>query len=368
MFITEYDMVVLVRIISTAAMVIAGGYVFFHNPQKLLNRLFFLITLVVLWFETVFIVLRWVSDPHLAYWVTYGAFLTFLLVPLMPHFMLIAIGEGQRGRFYIYAMYVVAAVGIVGSVVSPSSYITGVGPKGIFPWILIPGPLYHLMANALTLSILYPMYRMVLSYIKNPQKNPAGYYILFFSMSFPIGYSTAALILDYPLTIPPVFGSLMGVALLPIAYGIIADDLLDIRIVAKQALLYSVGIGASVALATLLISLNNFLVSSVAWVQFWTIPVLSGVSAFIIGRLFWLETRESDRLKYEFITVAAHKLRTPLTQINWSVNALQENSTLSQKARKDLEEVQSANSELIALTDTLLHGAQTEPKQIETHS
>src|SRR3989338_10976871 len=83
------------------------------------------------------------------------------------------------------------------------------------------------------------------------------------------------------------------------------------------------------------------------------------VIAFVVGRLVWVQAKEVARLKYEFIAVAAHKLRTPLTRIRWMIPQLLEQTT-DQKLADGLTQIDIANNRLIELTNVLLEAAHTE--------
>lgn len=84
----------------------------------------------------------------------------------------------------------------------------------------------------------------------------------------------------------------------------------------------------------------------------------------MLSSIFWRKSKEVDKLKYEFITVAAHKLRTPLTEVKWAADALKEQG-LNEEAKKLTIGISSANSRLIALTDELLSIAKTEAGQYQ---
>ncbi len=60
-----------------------------------------------------------------------------------------------------------------------------------------------------------------------------------------------------------------------------------------------------------------------------------------------------DSLKYEFITIIAHKFRTPLTQIKWTSEGLIADEADPYK-KQQLSEIRLSNENLIKLTSTLV--------------
>jgi len=96
-------------------------------------------------------------------------------------------------------------------------------------------------------------------------------------------------------------------------------------------------------------------------------PVLDGSDfngkyRIYCGKVFWLKLIENDRVKYEFITVATHKLRTPLTQISWGVRELLEKNP-SPETRDAVEYIQHSNNRLIELTNILFETTEEDTQE-----
>ena len=77
--------------------------------------------------------------------------------------------------------------------------------------------------------------------------------------------------------------------------------------------------------------------------------------AFVVYRM----ARRTDRLKYEFVTIIAHKFRTPLTTIKWSVESLAEGETDPYK-KQSLADIKKAGDGLIDLVGTLVELTDTD--------
>jgi two-component system sensor histidine kinase VicK len=71
--------------------------------------------------------------------------------------------------------------------------------------------------------------------------------------------------------------------------------------------------------------------------------------------------KEIDRAKSEFVFLASHQLRTPLTTIKWYVEELLKQDHLDDTTQKKyLSEVSLASHRMAALIDALLHASQIE--------
>jgi signal transduction histidine kinase len=81
---------------------------------------------------------------------------------------------------------------------------------------------------------------------------------------------------------------------------------------------------------------------------------LSMVSSLALAlRLIWKRLGMNEVLKYEFITIVAHKFRTPLTHIKWSTDEMVKTEQDPYK-RETIENIQKSNEKLIKLTNTLV--------------
>ncbi len=78
-------------------------------------------------------------------------------------------------------------------------------------------------------------------------------------------------------------------------------------------------------------------------------------------KLFMNKLGENENLKYEFITIIAHKFRTPLTQLKWIAETLLADEKDSFK-RESLLNMQKSTKGLIDLTGTLIELTDSDSK------
>jgi signal transduction histidine kinase len=81
--------------------------------------------------------------------------------------------------------------------------------------------------------------------------------------------------------------------------------------------------------------------------------VIFGVIVKSLGSAIWNKLNENENLKYEFITIIAHKFRTPLTQIKWLTEGMVTDEQDGLK-KQGLIDMQRATQQLIDLTGTLV--------------
>jgi len=131
----------------------------------------------------------------------------------------------------------------------------------------------------------------------------------------------------------------------------------------KKGILYLVIIILISALMVAIGILDDLLFENAQDLRTWALPLAAGVAIFAVGKLFYEKSREVEKLKYEFITVAAHKLRTPLTRIKWAAAALEENYLNENDKKQMIAEIKRSDSQLLSLTDELLIAAKTQSKK-----
>ena len=73
------------------------------------------------------------------------------------------------------------------------------------------------------------------------------------------------------------------------------------------------------------------------------------------------DERRVDYMKSEFITLASHQLRTPLSTFQWYLELLEgEESKFNEEQRESISEMKKSGKRMSNLIDTLLHAAQLE--------
>jgi signal transduction histidine kinase len=80
------------------------------------------------------------------------------------------------------------------------------------------------------------------------------------------------------------------------------------------------------------------------------------------------ELREIDTLKADFVEIASHQLRTPLTSIKWSTEELLANRSNLSKQQQDhyVEQIHSSNERMIALIRELLDISKVDQENFTT--
>lgn len=340
------------HLVSSGVFLIFAFLVLLQNPKKTLNQIFALSATLAAIFGIDFAVAINLDPSPLAHAVWMLNLVDIYIVATYLHFTFAALHKTKEARYLIWGTYAVGTFIALAALIFPQLFLPEVVPKLFTKSYLTAGPLYTVMLTYFVLVFFMALVAMLRGYVEQKDNRRQLEYFLFATM---IGYSIGPIdfFLVYDIPVSPAYGIFFGFFMAPIAYGVLAGRLTDIRLVFKRAFFYSLGIGATAAVLTALVLLNDFLVQNVSWIQFWTVPILTAFAAFIIARIFYMKLVENERVKYEFITVATHKLRTPLTQISWGVRELLERQDIGDESRGMIEHVQRSANRLIELTNIL---------------
>ena len=290
-----------------------------------------------------------------------------LAAPFNVHAVLAFLGKARKQWYLLTIIYIAGLFLMVWFILYPDLFLLPSVPKMYFPNYYNHGIL-NWAGQVFFFGVCF-VYMMISLGIASHQeidsrrKQQIKYLMVGLALGYAVGNMANFLVYDIP--IDPFWGTLfMTLFFIPFIYGIVKYELLDIRIIAKQAFSYGIGIGAVGGLI-ILFNYSNRLVETVyPNFPFWITPLISAIFVVLVAGLIWRKLRESDILKYEFVTTVTHKFRTPLTHIKWASENLSK-STLSADDQTQVKYIQSADEKLVELTRLLMNISETESSGYE---
>lgn len=98
--------------------------------------------------------------------------------------------------------------------------------------------------------------------------------------------------------------------------------------------------------------------------------IMIAVVSYRVGNIFIIkkieDLQEIDRLKSEFVSIASHQLRTPLSAINWFLELLDdEKNKLTTYQKKIVRNIKESNGRMIDLVESLLNVSRIESKKLK---
>lgn len=355
-------------ILSATVTVALVVFVIKSNHRKVANIALASMLVSVLVYYIAHLIGTNVTDPYLSRAVLMANVSVALLSMFMNHAVLAILGKDVARKGIIMFVYAITIALVAFYLVFPDSFLLPSVPKMYFPNYYVPGE-YHWVMRLLSNNLI-PLYffsEMVASYIRSKDaifRNRLKYLFVGSILGYVTGFIPVLLVYDIPVN--PLWGAffvfLFGI---PFTYGAVKYELLDIKIVAKRAFGYALAIAVLGGGIVGLNSTSNWIERAYPTFPFWFIPFVSAIFVVAVSVIVWKKLRETDILKYEFITTATHKFRTPLTHIRWATENLK--ASASNDERVQLEYIESANTKLVELTNVLMNVSEAEGESYEYH-
>ncbi len=336
-----------------------GLFILARGWNKKPNILYFLTAYTYVFYCISYLFAVNLTDIHQAQIAGYFMMITQVIVCVNAHFAFSVFGIEDKHKLFIRSMYAMCAALFIFLVTDLSrfnsapvdlTYFAHFPHGGSYYWLYTAFIFYVIGFFLITLVRLYPKSDPI-------EKNRLKYFILAFAWGYGFAIPAFMNVLGFH-QIDMMITILIGLYTVPLGYGVFRYNLLDIRIVAKNAaiyLTYTLVFGAFITGANIL---NNYLAANNPDFPVWVLPGFSGVLIVIAGFILSRKIREADYLKYEFINNISHKFRTPLTHIRWLAEDLRDAGTQEERD-KAVEQIQFASMRLFELTNVVMDAAQT---------
>ncbi|MFA6095536.1 MAG: ATP-binding protein [Candidatus Paceibacterota bacterium] len=336
--------------------VMFGIWAYLKSSRKIAHIMFLFVSLAVGIFQICHIFGVNVIDGEASRDILMGSLSVIFIICFTIHWIL-AVLEKDKEKWKSLLFFYVVGVGLVAFFVSnPDFFLLSSVPKMYLPDYYEAGKYYWLLPAYFILGAMYAIYALIRAYrIADPaHKNRLRYYILSIVVGFPAGATAFPLAMNIPFD--PIYSTLFSFYIVPMAYGILRYDIMDITIVAKKAVSYAALVTAVGFFVAGINGANAMIQVAYPWLPGWIIPLTSAVIAVFVGGFVWEKVRDTDILKYEFVTVVTHKFRTPLTRIKWASEMLRKRieGSADQEAGLAVDEIDNANELLVELTDMLV--------------
>ncbi|MBI4709350.1 MAG: hypothetical protein HY764_04065 [Candidatus Portnoybacteria bacterium] len=359
-------------IIAAITNSLLGGFVYFRNPKNKLNQWFSLFVVsLVSWCVAMFLFRNANAQQDAIFWVRILYEVALLIPPTLMYFVF-TLPEGQINvnkyvRFFMWLPTIILAVMAARNGYIVSGVKIGSGQEKEILWgaYYLVYNIYFLLYFSVLFFILFKKYWSA-SGINKVQIR----FILW-------GTFIPTILANFSnLTLPSFnifyfnwLGQVMTIPMVVfIVYAILKHHLMNVKVIATEIF------GALISLILLINALFSESVNAVV-LNFSLFGAVSFFSILLIrGVLKEVRTREEltalteqlkkanedlqrlDKAKSEFISIASHQLRTPLSIIKGFVSMLTEGTygSLPNQAKEILEKINASNERLSHLIDDLL--------------
>ncbi len=297
-----------------------------------------------------------VSDPILSRDILMFNLITFVTGALQIHSALSIVGKNKTLKPVVVGAYLIAFGFIAFFLWHPDLFLLASAPKMYFPNYYVPGSLNILrLVFMLVIALPYSVFVLIRAKYESAVPMEKNQY-LYMAASVAVTYAILFIpnFLVYDIEVDPLWGMFFApLMLIPFLYGSVKYEMLNVRIVAKQAFFFALAVAGVGGIITLFNYSNVWIQQLLPAFPLWVTAFISAVLTVSLSVIIWQKLRKDDLLKYEFITTVTHKFRTPLTHIKWSAENLTQMS-LPPEAGEQLSNIATADSKLVELTNLLV--------------
>ncbi|MEN9912900.1 MAG: hypothetical protein RLY66_308 [Candidatus Parcubacteria bacterium] len=241
----------------------------------------------------------------------------------MTHWFLALTGQIKKQRIGLTIVYVTGIILFLFHIMFPETYLLASVPKMYLPFYYVAGEYQWITRLWFILVGIYYFTGLLIAYrqAKDPvDRNRYLYVLIAISYAFVVGET--ALLLVYDIQFDPMWAGFFGIFPIIIAYAVLKYQLFDVRLFIQRAFVYGLTLSVLVSFISFSNTLTYVLQTQIKGFPMWAVPLGSSIIGVVIGVFFWNKLRENELLKYEFITIVAHKFRTPLTHSKWMLEEM----------------------------------------------
>lgn len=369
----------LVALINGIAATFLGLLIYFRRKKETASTGFTLFSLCVsFWSYSYFIWQISDSAENALFWsrmLMAGA----IFVPVTYlHFVLGLLDRIGKNKRFLSFSYILFSIFFILNFTTPN-FIKTVRPELFFKFWPKPGIFYHIFLATWSIYMLYSIYLLFTDYkTSSSVKRAQIKYVLIGIAAALFGASTNYL-LWYEIPIPPI-GNILVLAYIGFtAYAILKHHLFNIKVIATE--IFSVSISLILLINVILSkSFNDFAINLSLFlaISFFVVLLIRSVLKEVKSKeelakitmqlqKAYEDLKVLDKAKSEFISMASHQLRTPLSAIKGYISMLVDGSygKLPEKARGKLKNVFESNERLIRVVNDLLDISKIEMGKME---
>ena len=363
-----YNYYILSLSVGSLIALIAGVVVFVNGPKRLEKiSWFFLCASSAIWSLGYFFMIS--SQSHdiarLANLVLHQGII--FIAFFYPLFILSLTDSYKKHKLLLLTLSL--SVIVFSTLNFSKDFVTDVIPKYVFNFAPEAGSLYKYFTIYFFTSIIYDFFILFRSFVTSlPEDARRFKFILLASIAGFLG-GGSFFFLTFNINIPPVLVILVPIYQIIITYAILRHNLFNVRVIATELLVFSIWVFLLVR-TILARSLQDALLDGglLVLVIFFGILLIRSVLQEVRSReeisrlaedlrIANVELKKLDQLKSEFLSLATHQLRTPLTITKGYISMIQEGTfgQVPQKIRDVLSKVYLSNERLISLVNDFLN-------------
>lgn len=336
-------------LVNALASLAAGVFVFLKKGKDPVHVTFTLFSLSIFWWSLGYLFWQQVTTPETALWAIrfFMAGAIFISTTFL-HFAWTFIGEAGRYRRVIVASYIVFGLFLIANLTP--WFVSGVTERMSFLFWPIPGPLFHPFFILWSMQVIFVLIVLYRAHKKALGESQMQLKYIFWGTALGFLGGSTNYFLWYGIPVPPVGNILVASYVVAVAIAILRYHLFDIKVIAAE--FFTVAITLFV-LFKAIVATPSERPSEILLLGF------VSLFGFFLIRSVLKEVEQVEHLKKlldmrgEFLTIASHQLKTPVTLIMGILSMMREGSLDKATPEERKNFIDGAYEKAVKLSDII---------------
>jgi signal transduction histidine kinase len=355
---------------------VTGSFVFLKERRQKLNQIWcFFNFAIAIWMVGLGGTLV-VNDRNIALFCQRILYVGTILIPILFFQFCVVFIEKERERKFItfFKINVLLVIIFTSFLFFGDFFIKNVKNQTDFGyWPVETGWLYYPFLLWFAFNVIYPFFLLrnnlkgEIDAIKRKQTS-----IIFYGTLIGFIAGSVNFLLDFNIVFPPFHNLFVISYLFFVAFAVTRYHLFNIRLILTEMLVIATGLTLlvqAVVAETLLLKVLGGILFGVFLIFGYQLvrSVIKEIELRTQLKQAYDELERIDKAKTEFLSIASHQLRTPLTAVKGYISLILEKSygEFPEKMKKPLENVFASNERLVKLVNELLNITRLEMGRIE---
>lgn len=352
-------------VISLAVSLGLGLLVFVRRPATgaAVNILFLCMSIAVSLWQAFYLYGINAPDAYLSRYSFVVAVLSSIFILIInTHLVLTMTGRWASRKKFMSIVYGIACGIALFHLIFPETLLLASRSFMYLPFFMVPGKFYYVQDTFFFFCLMYFLFECINAYWHGDfrLRNRIKYFFAGYAFGYSVGLFPALIL--YGISVDPIFASLTGFYVVPMAYAILRYDLIEVTILAKRAFSYAIGVVSLTMIILFIGYANDTIDVFIPGFPVWLLPLASAVLAVAMGVFVWKKIKEADTLKFQFVDVVTHKFRTPLTHIKWSTEIIKSSQDATERTQA-ITNIEQASLRLVEMTNSLIGMSRTDENQ-----
>lgn len=271
--------------------------------------------------------------------------------PSFFHFALAFLGNDKKWRYGIFTAYLLAGLFIVSILLPQSLFISGVTERASFPFWPIPGVAFHFFMLYWGCVVLGAFLFLLRGIKESSGLRRAQVQYIFWGAAIGFLGGSTNYFLWYNIPILPIGNILVAAYIIGLAIVAPSDSFLKMRVIAMW--FFAIAFDVLILFMVLVAESSRERISNIV------LLVFASLFGFFLIRSVLKEVEQTEQAKKlldmrsEFLTIASHQLKTPVTLIMGILSMMREGSLdkATPEARKNF--IDGAYEKAVKLSDII---------------